>query len=613
MRQGRRAAPHVPPPSSYRVDLALALAAFVASGAVYAATTARDIVFGDSPEFVMVAAVLGVAHPPGYPLQTLLGHLFTLLPFGTVPLRVNLLSAAAHAGTAVVVYLIAQRLTGSRPAALLAALLLAFGRLFWSWSLVAEVFPLNDFLAALLLLLLVSWRERPEAAWRLIAAGFVGGLALANHLTIVLLVPAALYLLWERRTALFSRPRVIAAASAALLVGLLPYAYLPWAAAHHPAWNWGAIASPSDLADHLLRRGYGTGQLVGSGAAIAGGDVGARLLQLVTSFGPLVGALLVLGAVQAFRTKRHYLWFSVIAFAFTGPLFTAYANANVGVPIAQVVLERFFLLAHVVVAPLVAFGALLLAEVATAWLGAEAARAAPALIGLGALVSTIGGIALNYQTVDQSANRAARTFAEDVLRTAERGSVLLAAGDAAIFPVSYLQIVEGERGDVSVVILPLLRAEWYLRQLREDRADLVLPLAQSASTFTLRSLVQTNPDRPVALLGDPSDDSLTADYLLYPRGLASRVVPKRETVAAASVHEVNRQLFGSYRPPSTEAMRSNGWLRVVGEKYAVGSFRVGRFFEGERSYADARFWYARALELFADFPEARAALSRLPR
>ena len=33
---------------------------------------------GDSSEFMLVLAVDGVAHPPGYPLYTLLGHLFVV-------------------------------------------------------------------------------------------------------------------------------------------------------------------------------------------------------------------------------------------------------------------------------------------------------------------------------------------------------------------------------------------------------------------------------------------------------------------------------------------------------------------------------------------------------
>src|SRR2546430_11592788 len=56
--------------------IALAAAVVLASGVVYVFTAARDIVVGDSPEFVTVAATLGVAHPPGYPLLTVIGHLF---------------------------------------------------------------------------------------------------------------------------------------------------------------------------------------------------------------------------------------------------------------------------------------------------------------------------------------------------------------------------------------------------------------------------------------------------------------------------------------------------------------------------------------------------------
>jgi len=35
------------------------------SGILYFCTAARDIVVGDSPEFITAAATLGVAHPPG--------------------------------------------------------------------------------------------------------------------------------------------------------------------------------------------------------------------------------------------------------------------------------------------------------------------------------------------------------------------------------------------------------------------------------------------------------------------------------------------------------------------------------------------------------------------
>src|SRR5437762_599011 len=130
------------------------------AGVLYFLTAARDIVVGDSPELIMAAVTLGVAHAPGYPLFTMLGHLFSVLPFGSIPFRVNLLSVACDALAVGVIYLAALRLTKSKLAAAIAALLLAVNPNFWEWSLAAEVFPLNNLLAATLILLLIAWHEQ---------------------------------------------------------------------------------------------------------------------------------------------------------------------------------------------------------------------------------------------------------------------------------------------------------------------------------------------------------------------------------------------------------------------------------------------------------------------
>ena len=176
--------------------------AAVVVGAVvvlYFFTAARDIVVGDTPELITAAVTLGVPHPPGYPLFTMLGHLFSLLPFGPVPFRVNLLAVTCDALTVAVIFFTALRLSQSRPAAAIAALTLAVIPAFWTWSLVAEVFPLNNLLASVLIYLLVTWHQEPHWPGVLIAAFFVAGLALTNHHTIVLLAPAFCFVFWQHR------------------------------------------------------------------------------------------------------------------------------------------------------------------------------------------------------------------------------------------------------------------------------------------------------------------------------------------------------------------------------------------------------------------------------
>src|SRR4029077_15540580 len=143
------------------------------------------------------------AHPPGYPLVTMLGHLFTLLPFGTPAFRVNLMSALFATGAiALVAFLIAKVVTDEievanpRRGALLGiaagaigALLLAFSTQFWLYSVVAEVFALNNFFAAALLLLAFMWYRRPTQRSALWLFFLAAGLASSNQQTIVLLGP----------------------------------------------------------------------------------------------------------------------------------------------------------------------------------------------------------------------------------------------------------------------------------------------------------------------------------------------------------------------------------------------------------------------------------------
>ncbi|MBV9619304.1 MAG: DUF2723 domain-containing protein, partial [Verrucomicrobia bacterium] len=179
----------IPAPTNLKNWLG-AVAVTLAAGTLYFFTAARDIVVGDTPELITAAATLGVAHAPGYPLFTMLAHLFSLIPLGTIPFRVNLLSVVCDAFTVGVVYLIAVHLSRSRIAAALAALALAVNPVFWEWSLAAEVFPLNNLLAATLILLLVIWHDEPQRTGFLIGAFFVAGLGLTNHQTIVLLGPA---------------------------------------------------------------------------------------------------------------------------------------------------------------------------------------------------------------------------------------------------------------------------------------------------------------------------------------------------------------------------------------------------------------------------------------
>ena len=71
----------------------IALLIFLGVMAVYIRTLQPVFNFDDSPETIACAYTLGIQHPPGYPLPTLIGKLFTFLPFANTGFKINLQAA----------------------------------------------------------------------------------------------------------------------------------------------------------------------------------------------------------------------------------------------------------------------------------------------------------------------------------------------------------------------------------------------------------------------------------------------------------------------------------------------------------------------------------------
>ena len=127
---------------------AVAAALFVGSLLLYVSTMAPSVVPGDAAEFQFVPYILGIAHPPGYALYTMVGWLYTkLIPFGHDAYRLNLLSAILAAGTLTFLGAATRRwarqLGASANAALVgglvAALTLGTATTFWAQATMAKL------------------------------------------------------------------------------------------------------------------------------------------------------------------------------------------------------------------------------------------------------------------------------------------------------------------------------------------------------------------------------------------------------------------------------------------------------------------------------------------
>lgn len=193
----------LPPVPIDRRDFLIALGMAAFGLAIYTQALAPDVLYSDSAEFQTLAYTWGTSHPTGYPVYLLLARLAGMITVENPAWRISFFSALCAAFTLGAVYLIARQF--ARPGgALVASLALMLGYTFWSQSIIAEVYtPATAFMTAALLLLL-RWDSRRRRRFALLG-GLLLGLGIGVHLSLLLIIPAALVfvLLGYRRHSLY--------------------------------------------------------------------------------------------------------------------------------------------------------------------------------------------------------------------------------------------------------------------------------------------------------------------------------------------------------------------------------------------------------------------------
>lgn len=161
----------------------------------YSITLRREIEWGDSAELALQAWQLGVAHPPGFPVHTILGK-FLMLFFHDPAIATNMLSALASAAAVSIVYLLLFHLTHHSLSAICGSFVFAFCPIIWEMAVFTEVYNINIFFLVTAVYLILTGLESQNRK-RLIGGAVFYGLSLGAYLANLLLLPAFLFWLWK--------------------------------------------------------------------------------------------------------------------------------------------------------------------------------------------------------------------------------------------------------------------------------------------------------------------------------------------------------------------------------------------------------------------------------
>ncbi|XP_004699040.3 transmembrane protein 260 [Echinops telfairi] len=449
------------------------VAVFAVVATVFTLTLPPSVPGGDSGELITAASELGVAHPPGYPLFTLMAKLAIILfPSGSVAYRVNLLCGLFGAVAAAFLFFTVFRLSGSCAGGVLAAGVFSFSRLTWQWSIAAEVFSLNNLFVGLLMALTVHFEEAATAQERSKVAkigAFCCGLSLCNQHTIVLYVLCII-------------PRILL---------------------------------------RLLRE---------KAKSEIGSSMSKILLSQVTSMRTELSfniqALAVWANLCSARKELPTSCFSQDS--------STQQDSDHGEPHEPKV-ERFWLQSNAVVAVLAGVG--LAALVSESQRVLKNSLGLRCLEWLSAAMFVTHQIYANYSICNQRTNYVVDTFAKNLLASMPQDAIILLRGDLPGNSLRYMHYCEGLRPDISLVDQEMMTYEWYLPKMARHLPGVNFPgnrwnpvggiLPGGMVTFNLYHFLETNKRKEtfVCIGIHEGDPSWKKNYSLWPWGSCDKLVP----------------------------------------------------------------------------------------
>lgn len=514
----------------------------------------------DAGEFTLLAVKGGIAHPPGYPLLTLVLRAVVMI-FQKFVHLIPLLACVSiffTVAAAIIAHKIARAYTGNETASLFSVYLIFLTGIIWRSATAIEPFALNLFLSAFCLYALYhaleSNKDHQIKKWFMLT-GLTFGLSFCNHHSMAFLLPSAV-LTWVFITT--SRLTALKWFSLGSLLGLLPLVSFFFNTSN-PIYVWGDWNDPMErLLTHLLRHEYGTFTLFAGATGHFFNGIKHFFITLPVTFSFLLIVPAIVGifipfftkkeALNPFVQKNRFMIVVITAFIFTGPVFLSFFNLP-RTDWAYFMGERFFALPILFLAlPTAVFMAMLQNNLSK-----------PILLFL-------MGVSLSLHTLNQwpAAERKSAEFYEahirNILEIVEDNAVVVTTSDLDYYGLLYgIHLMKPEKKNVLIVQEGLWHLDWYRKNnISQAFADF------DRYNFSIdHYLFLLLKKRPVYLIRTPKKDEPNAKFLplSYPVGPFIKLVSSQDLLLPAlNLFQLNEHLLLNKMELPTAFTREKGNL-----------------------------------------------------
>ncbi len=529
------------------IGLFTAIIAFI----VYYQTISPTVNFIDSGELAAVASTLGIAHPTGYPLFTLIGYLFSKIPID-LPIikKLNFLSAIFSAVGVFIFYQLLfllhtnilkkfNSLTIYMVSAT-SALILGFSKTYWSISTSIEVYSLHILFVALILYLNLKLMfelknnkiDNDLDGKYYLLTFFVLGLSFSNHMTTILFLPAIIYLLYHTLKNVKNIRKINTLILGSFLLGISVYLYLLIQASNYPFFNWGNPSNFERLFWHISGKQYRVWIFSSTESAVR------QLQYYISNFSNEFSYVFVLiglfGAYQIYKGHIKLFVFLII-------LFITCVGYSINYDIHDI--DSYFLISYFVYGIFTSVGLLHIVQ---------KFQRIKFLIFLILLLAVIP-LFSNYHTCDESENYLVEDYTKNVFNSVDQNSIIISyQWDYFVSASYYFQVVEEYRKDVVVIDKELLRRSWYFEQLKNNYPEIYKKSQVEIKLFmeelykfehgisydvrvieqrysdVIRSFIEKNYNERRIYVTPEIEDQYLIGYIKVPSGLCYQIVKEEK-------------------------------------------------------------------------------------
>ena len=444
---------------------------------IFLLTMPRNLSWGaygnasDGGELITAVNYLGVPHPPGYPIYMILLKIFTsIIPFGNLALKSNLFSILTSIAAICIVFLFTLKLAEkiypefSKSLKLtvcsIGSFVIGTSPLFWSQSIIAEVYSLNALFVSLILLIsykIMDFTNLKPYKMTLFFWGLIAGLSLGNHLTIIAII-VPLFCIFIKQFKLDLKKYTYIAYGT--IAGLISYIYIPIRAAQNPPINWGG-ADTFDGFIWLITAAPYREYVLGVDQSL----LFSRLLQytqiLFVQFNPLGIFLCIIGGLAIYR-KEPKLFFPL---TFSTIILSIYSLAYNSVDFEVLMLPALMIIS---IGISIGFLHILYLIKTTTLIEQRYLNILSMAIFSLAIIMILPAFSIysNFKSLNQTQINPAISYIDEMIENIPPKSVILANTDKEVFSLWYAQYILNPEHDIKVIALPLMQYDWYRSQIK---------------------------------------------------------------------------------------------------------------------------------------------------